>query len=141
MYSFGGRRINVSRIDVIEPHLWFEIYPAGSKLVHNFPHWDTGPPSKYEIYQLNLGTMYITNGAFDFLDRRHNIAAGATKLAADIKITAKQNLYAALATSPLFRLRIQDYEPIDVAMRGQFRYTPGVLELTSVSLNGPDLKV
>jgi hypothetical protein len=37
--SLWGRRVKISRIDVTEPHLWFEIYPAGSPLVHNFPHW------------------------------------------------------------------------------------------------------
>src|SRR5438034_2639768 len=57
--SFWGRRINVRRIDVTEPHLYFEVYPAGSKLVHNFPPWNSGPPSKYTIYHLDLGTMYI----------------------------------------------------------------------------------
>src|ERR1700682_4848795 len=30
--SFWGRKINVSRIDVIQPHLYFENYPAGSEL-------------------------------------------------------------------------------------------------------------
>src|SRR5438067_1954314 len=25
--SLWGRKVNVSRVDVIEPHLWFEIYP------------------------------------------------------------------------------------------------------------------
>src|SRR5882762_4701097 len=68
--SFWGRRINVGRIDVIEPHLYFEIYPEGSKLAHNFPHWSSEKKSRNEIYQLDLGKLYITGGAFDFLDRR-----------------------------------------------------------------------
>src|SRR5260221_2472417 len=67
--SFWGRRITVSRIDVIKPHLFFEIYPAGSKLVHNFPRWQPGPKSRYDIYNLDLGMMYVTAGGYECLVR------------------------------------------------------------------------
>jgi outer membrane protein assembly complex protein YaeT len=139
--SFWGRRIRVSRIDIEDPHLWFEVYPAGSKLVHNFPHWDSGPKSKYEIYRLEMGQMFIANGTFDFLDRRHDLAATSRQINSQINITSKENLYAGVANSPLFRLRIQNYQPLDVTMRAQFRYTPGVLELTSVALDGQNVKL
>lgn len=139
--SFWGRKINVSRIDVVEPQLFFEVYPAGSKLVHNFPRWNSGPQSKYDIYHLDLGTMYITNGAFDFLDRRHDIAAVTSQITSTIKVTTKEDLYAGIATSPLFRVRIQNYVPFDTDFRAQIRYTPGILELTSVALNGPNMQI
>ena len=139
--SFWGRKIKVSRIDVIEPHLYFELYPAGSKVVHNFPAWNSGPKSKYDIYHLDLGTMYITNGAFEFLDRRHDIAAVAAQITSKINVTTKSDLYAGLATSPLFRMRIQNYVPFDTDFRAQFRYTPGVLELNSVALNGANMRI
>ena len=139
--SFWGRRIKVSRIDVVEPHLFFEIYPAGSKLVHNFPHWNTGPKSKYDIYHLDLGEMFITNGAFDFLDRKHDITAVSRQIASQITITSKEDLYAGVATSPLLRTKIQTYAPFDTDLHAQFRYTPGILELTSVGLNGPNMRV
>lgn len=139
--SFWGRKIKVSRIDVIEPHLYFEVYPAGSKVVHNFPAWNSGPKSKYDIYHLDLGTMYITNGAFEFLDRRHDIAAVAAQITSKINVTTKADLYAGLATSPLFRMRIQNYVPFDTDFRAQFRYTPGVLELNSVALNGANMRI
>ncbi|HYS56023.1 MAG TPA: translocation/assembly module TamB domain-containing protein [Thermoanaerobaculia bacterium] len=139
--SFWGRQISVNRVDIVEPHLFFEIYPAGSKLVHNFPHWNPGPKGRYDIYHLSLHKMFITQGGFDFLDRRHNIAAGATNIASTVDVTG-QDVYAGTGSSPLLRVRIQDYEPFDMNMRGQFRYAPGVLELQSVALNGgPDLKV
>lgn len=140
--SFWGRRISVGRIDIVEPMLFFEIYPADSKLVHNFPHWDSGPKGRYEIYRLDMHKMYIVRGAFDFLDRRHNIAADANRIESEIDVTSKTGVYTGTANSPLFRMRIQDYVPFDMNMRGQFRYAPGVLELSSVALDGgPDLKI
>jgi outer membrane protein insertion porin family len=140
--SFWFRRIEIGRVDIVEPHLWFEIFPAGSPLVHNFPHWQSGPPSSYEIYHLDLGTMYVKNGAFEFKDRRHDISAVATQLASTIKVTSKEDLYDGTAASPSMTLRIQDYEPVQVAMRGGFRYSPNVLDLSSIALDGgPDLQV
>src|SRR5579859_5839580 len=139
--SFWGRKIKVSRIDVVEPRLYFEIYPAGSKLAHNFPQWNAGPKSRYDIYHLDLGTMFITNGAFDFLDRRHDLAAVASPITSQVNVTTKEDLYAGIASSPLLHVRIQNYVPFDTDLRAQFRYTPGVLELTSVALNGPNMAI
>ncbi len=139
--SFLGRKITVSRVDVVEPHLYFEVYPAGSKLVHNFPQWNSGPKGKYDIYHLNLGTLFIANGAFDFLDRRHDIAAAIEQITSKIDVTSKEDLYAGVASSPLFRTRIQNYVPFDTDFRAKIRYTPGVLELTSVAMNGPNMRI
>jgi translocation and assembly module TamB len=140
--SFWGRKIRVGRIDVVEPHLNFEVYPAGSRLVHNFPHWQSGPPSRFEIYHLDLGTMFITHGVFEMLDRAHQLSAVATDLSSTIKVTSKEDLYAGIASSPSMTVRIQDYEPFSAAMRGEFRVTPGALDLQSLALEGgPDLRV
>src|SRR5438445_1684178 len=98
--SFWGREISVNRVDIVEPHLFFEVYPAGSKLVHNFPHWNTGPKSRYELHNLTIHRLYIMRGAFDFLDRRHNIAAGATSIASTVDVTG-QDLYAGTGSSPM----------------------------------------
>ena len=139
--SFWGRQISVNRVDIDEPRLFFEIYPAGSKLVHNFPHWNPGPKSAYEMYHLTIHKLYITSGGFEFLDRRHNIAAGAQQIASTVDVTG-QDVYSGIVNSPLLRVRIQDYVPFDMNMRGQFRYSPGVLDLRSIALNGgPDLRV
>lgn len=134
--SFWGRTIAVSRIDVIQPHLFFEIYPAGSKLGHNFPHWESGPRSKYDIYHLDLGTMYVTGGGFDFLDRRHDFAGTATDLATQIDIASVSGMYQGTVTSPLVHLRLQNYAPFDLDLRGQYRYTPNSLELRSIAMRG-----
>jgi len=138
--SLWGRSVKISRVDVTEPHLWFEIYPAGSPLVHNFPHWQSGPPSKNEIVHLDLGTMYVANGAFNFLDRKHTIAANASGLASTIKVTLAENVYAGTFNSPALNVRIQDYVPFDLNLRGGFRYTPNVLVLNSVALRGTDIE-
>jgi len=134
--SFWGRKISVGRIDVVQPALFYEVYGAGAPLAHNFPHWQSGAKSRYEIYHLDLGTMYVTHGAFDFTDRRHNLAADANEITSTIRVTAKEDLYAGIATTPHVVFRIQDYVPFTVGMRGEFRYTPNVLDLQSVALDG-----
>jgi outer membrane protein assembly complex protein YaeT len=140
--SFWGRRIGVDRVDIVEPRINFEVFPAGAPLVHNFPHWQSGPPSKYEIYHLDLGTMYVKNGTFEFNDRRHNVGALAAAIDSTIKVTSKEDLYAGTISSPLLTVRIQDYVPFNTAMRGEFRYSPNVLDLRSVALDGgKDMKV
>ena len=138
--SMWGRKVTISRVDVTEPHLWFEIYPAGAPLVHNFPHWQSGPRSKYEIVHLDLGTMYVTNGAFNFLDRKHTVAADATGLTSKIIVTLAENVYAGTFSSPKLNVRIQDYVPFDVDLRGGFRFTPNVLVLNSVALRGRNIE-
>ena len=140
--SFWGRKIGVGRVDVVDPHLYFEIYPDGAKLTHNFPKWNSGPPSRYEIYHLDLGKLYIARGAFDFLDRRHDITAVATNITSTINVTSQEDLYAGILSSPQFTLRIQDYLPVTMNMRGKFRFTPDNLELQSLALEGNrDLRI
>jgi len=140
--SFWGRSITVDRVDLSEPQLFFEIYPSGSALLHNFPHWNAGPKSRYEMVHLDIHKLFIEDGGFDFLDRRHNVAADSNHIAAVVNVTSKQNLYAGSGSSPLVRVRIQDYVPFDMNMRAQFQYTPGILALQSVALDGgPDLKM
>lgn len=131
--SFVGRNVKVGRVDVREPRLWFEILPDGT---HNFPKWKTGPKRRFEIVHVELGQLFITDGAFGFNDRKHDIAALAQKIESTITITRAENLYAGIMHSPIVRMRLQDYEPFDVDMRGGFRYTPGVLALQSVALRG-----
>jgi outer membrane protein insertion porin family len=137
--SFWGRKINVSRIDIIGPHLYFEVYPAGSKLVHNFPKWASGPKSRYDIVHLDLGTMYVTGGAFDFLDRKHDLAVAASNMTSQINVTGAEDVYAGTVASTLVRMRVQDYAPFDLDLRGQFRYTDNALELQSVAMRGDGL--
>ena len=139
--SFWGRKIRVGRVDLIQPRMSFEVFPAGGKFAHNFPHWQSGPKSRYEIYHLDLGVMQVTNGTFEFVDHRHNITSIARQITSTIDVTSKEDLYAGVMNSPAAEIRIQDYVPFTVAMRAQFRYTPNVLDLQSVALEGgPDLR-
>jgi outer membrane protein assembly complex protein YaeT len=131
--SFWSRRVKVDRVDVIQPNLWFEIFPDGT---HNFPKWKSGPKRPREIVRLDIGTLYIRNGAFSFNDRKHDIVAVAHDIDSDVKVTRAEGLYEGLMNSPLVRVRLQDYEPFDVNLRGGFRYTPGVLALRSIALKG-----
>jgi outer membrane protein assembly complex protein YaeT len=131
--SFWGRRVKVDRVDVIQPNLWFEIFPDGT---HNFPKWKSGPRRPREIVHLDIGELFVKNGAFSFNDRKHQIVAVAHDIDSNITVTRAEDLYEGLMTSPLVRVRIQDYEAFDVDMRGGFRYTPGVLALRSIALKG-----
>ncbi|MCU1347305.1 MAG: putative protein involved in outer rane biosis, partial [Acidobacteria bacterium] len=137
--SFWGRQIRVDRVDVVDPALFFEVFPAGSKLVHNFPHWTSGPKSRYEIYHLDLEKMFVKNGSFEFLDRRHDMTVTTAGLASEINVTGAEDIYEGVATSPKLHVRIQDFVPFDLDMRTGFRYTPNVLQLKSVALSGPDM--
>jgi translocation and assembly module TamB len=140
--SFWGRKIRVGRVDVVEPHLFFEIYPTGAKLTHNFPHWNSGPKSRYEIYHLDLGDLNVQRGAFELLDRRHTITAAANDITSTIHVLSTEDLYTGVLSSPQFTLNIQDYLPIRAALRTQFRFTPDNLALQSVALEGGnDLRV
>jgi outer membrane protein assembly complex protein YaeT len=134
--SFWGRKIRVGRVDLVEPHLYFEIYPTGAKLTHNFPHWNSGPKSRFEIYHLDLGNLFVQHGAFELLDRRHTITAAAANITSTINVTSTEDLYAGVLSSPQFTLNIQDYLPIRAALRTQFRFTPDNLALQSVALEG-----
>lgn len=134
--SFWGRDIRVSRVEIRDPQLNFEIFPAGAPLVHNFPHWNAGPKSRYEIVHLTIGTLHATGGAMNFLDRRHDIAATTVGLTSVVNISRAGDVYEGVATSPRLSIRIQDYVPIDLDLRGGFRYTPGVLALNSIALRG-----
>ena len=133
--SFWSRRVKVDRIDIRDPFIWFEIFPDGR---HNFPKWKPSPPRRwrFEIVRLDFDKMYITGGAFGFNDRKHDIAALAQKIDSTLTVTRAEGRYEGTMTSPLVRMRIQDYLPFDVTMRGGFRYTPGVLALDSVALQG-----
>ncbi|HEY2091725.1 MAG TPA: outer membrane protein assembly factor BamA [Thermoanaerobaculia bacterium] len=139
--SFWGRTVKVTRVDVRDPHLYFEVFPAGSKLVHNFPHWQTGPKSKYDIYHLDIGKLFVTGGAFQFLDRRHDVAAAATDIRSEIDVTSAEDLYSGIATSPRLNVRIQNYKPFDLDLRGGFRFTPDNLTLNSIALRGRDMQL
>jgi Outer membrane protein/protective antigen OMA87 len=140
--SFWGRKIKVDRIDIVDPHLYFEIYPEGSKLAHNFPRWSSEPQSRSEIYHLDLGKLYITGGAFEFLDRRSGITAAANDITSTINVTAKEDLYTGVLNSPQFALNLKNALPIRAALRAQLRFTPDNLDLQSVALDGgPDLRI
>ena len=134
--SFWQRNIRIGRVDVRDPKLFFEVFPQGSKLTHNFPHWQSGPRSKYEIVHIDINKLFIANGEFSFLDRRHDVEAVSKNIASEITVTRAEDLYEGIMTSSLLRVRLQDYEPFDVDLRGGFRYTPGVLALKSVALKG-----
>ncbi|HEX2120199.1 MAG TPA: hypothetical protein VHL59_01025, partial [Thermoanaerobaculia bacterium] len=134
--SFWRRQVKVGRVDIHDPRLWFEVFPQGSALTHNFPKWKTGPKRRYEIVRLEIGQLFITSGAFAFLDRKRDIEAVATKIDSRVTITRAENLYAGILNSPLMRVRVQEYEPFDVDLRGGFRYTPGVLALQSLAMKG-----
>ncbi|HET7712293.1 MAG TPA: translocation/assembly module TamB domain-containing protein, partial [Thermoanaerobaculia bacterium] len=134
--SFWGRRVRVGRVDIRTPRLFFEVFPAGAQLTHNFPRWQPPKRGKYEIYRLDLGRLFITEGGFEFLDRRHDIAATAVNISSQVQVTSAEGLYAGVMNSPRLRLRIQEYLPLDLEMRGGFRYTPGVLALQSIALRG-----
>lgn len=131
--SFWGRNVNVDRVDIRDPQFFFEILPDGS---HNFPRWKTGPKRSYEIVHVDIGKLFITNGIFSFNDRKHDIELVAQKMSSTVTVTRAKDLYEGIMTSPQVSVRIQEYAPFDIDLRGGFRYTPGTLALRSIALKG-----
>jgi outer membrane protein assembly complex protein YaeT len=131
--SFWSRRVKVGRVDIKDPHMWFEILPNGT---HNFPKWKTGPKARFEIVRLDLNKLFVTGGEFVFLDRKHDLAAHSIGISSEVTVTRAEGLYAGSMTSPRVRVRLQDYEQFDLDLRGGFRYTPGILALNSIALRG-----
>ena len=138
--SFWGRRVRLGRVDIRDPKLFVEVYPAGAPLIHNFPRWKTGPPRKYEIARVDIKKMFITGGGLEFLDRRHDIKATIEGMASEVTPTFSEQIYEGFAESPRTVIRLQDYEPIVTTLRGGFRYEPGSLELKSIALHGDRLQ-
>ena len=135
--SFRSRRVRVGRVDIRDPQVWFEIFPDGT---HNFPKWKSGPKSPREILRIDIGSLFVTNGLFGFLDRKHDIEATAHRITSRVDVTRAEGLYEGIMTSTQMRVRLQDFLPFDVAMRGGFRYTPGTLALRSVALEGKGIR-
>ncbi len=140
--SFWQRKINVGRVDVRDPALFFEVMPAGSTITHNFPRWKRTPPRrfKYQITRLDIQKMYVTGGRFDFFDRRHDIYANLQQVSSEITPIFRQGIYAGEAFSPKLSVRIKDYEPFDLNLRGGFHYKPGSLELKTIALRGEGIE-
>ncbi|HKR66297.1 MAG TPA: outer membrane protein assembly factor BamA [Thermoanaerobaculia bacterium] len=85
---------------------------------------------------IDIGTLFVDNGAFSFNDRKHDITAVILKIGSRVNVTRAEDLYEGIMNSPLVRVRLQDYAPFDLNLRGGFRYTPGVLALRSIALEG-----
>jgi outer membrane protein insertion porin family len=134
--SFWTRHVRVSRVDIRGPHIWFEVMPEGAPVTHNFPIWKPGVKRRFEIYRLDIGRLFISGGEFSFNDRRRDLVAVATNIDSEVAITRAEGMYEGIMQSPLVRVRLQEYEPFDVDMRGGFRYTPGTLAIQSVALRG-----
>ena len=134
--SFWGRRVKVDHVDLVDPIFRFEVFPEGAALVHNFPKWQPAKRSRYEIYRLEIGTLHVKNGTFDFNDRRHKVTALTRGITSQVQITLAKGVYEGTMSSPATRLTLQDYQPIDLTLNGAFRYTPGALALKSVALKG-----
>lgn len=134
--SFLKRHIQVGRVDIRDPHVNFEVFPEGAPLSHNFPDWKSSPPSKYEITRVDVSKLFIDNLGFDFNDRRHQIVVNIGRLSSEVTPTVGLQTYSGLAQSPSVTVRIQDYLPFQLALRGGFRYLPGSLELKSIALKG-----
>jgi|GEM_PF-292433 len=134
--SFLQRRVKLGRIDIRDPHLDFEVYPEGAPLSTNFPSWKPSPPSKYEIVRIDASKIFINALAFDFNDRRHQIIVNIAGLNSEVTPTQRLQNYAGTAEHAQATIRIQDYLPFQVGLRGGFLYVPGSLELKSIALRG-----
>jgi outer membrane protein assembly complex protein YaeT len=133
--SFWQRRVRLGVVEIIDPSMNFEVFREGP-LTHNFPSWQRSAPRRYEITRVEVSRLVVRNGAFEFLDRRHEVTANITRIASDITPLIRRGIYSGTMASPSVVLNIQDYEPITTDMRGGFHYSPGALQLKSIALRG-----
>lgn len=134
--SFWNRQIRLGLIEVRDPRVYFEIFPYGQELLHNWPTWKRSPPRRYEITRVDIAKLLVLRGAFQMLDHRHDLEAQVTDLAADVDPAFRQGIYEGIGQSSSVSLRIKDYEPLDLSLRGGFYYRPGSLSFQSVALRG-----
>lgn len=135
--SFWSRIVKIGRVDVRDPKIFFEIFPESAALEHNFPKWIARKtPPRFEIARVDISKMFVVGGAFEFLDRRHDVTANLTGLSAEVNPTFREQIYEGVASAPSMVVRIQDYQPFTVDLKGGFYYRPGSLALRSVALRG-----
>ncbi|MHB0969159.1 MAG: translocation/assembly module TamB domain-containing protein [Thermoanaerobaculia bacterium] len=138
--SFWQRVIRLGRVDVRDARINFEVFPEGSELMHNFPKWKRSAPRRYEITRLEISKMFVTGTSFEFNDRRHDVYALTSGLAAEVTPKFRKSIYEGFANNGSVMLRIQDYQPVTLDLRGGFYYRPGSLSLRSVALRGRGLE-
>ncbi|HYM62583.1 MAG TPA: translocation/assembly module TamB domain-containing protein [Thermoanaerobaculia bacterium] len=138
--SFWRRKLKVGRIDIVDPQVFLEIYPEGAPVFNNVPYWRPEPQSRHEIVHLELGKMFVTGGLFGFLDQRHDIGIRAAGISSELKVSPSGGGYDGSARSPRVTVRIQDYTPFDVALRGNFRSSTNALAVNDVVLEGRDIR-
>ncbi|HXI14021.1 MAG TPA: outer membrane protein assembly factor BamA [Thermoanaerobaculia bacterium] len=131
-----SRNVDLGRIDIRDPKVFFEVFRQGAPLAHNFPSWKRSPPRGYEIVKLDIRKMFISGAALEFLDRRHDIRADVSGIFSEVTPTFSKQIYDGYARGGKVKLKLQQYEPLDLDLRAKFRYIPGILELSSVALNG-----
>lgn len=137
--SLLQRVVEIDRIDIRDPIVHFEVFEEEMALEHNFPQFKSSPPGR-RILRVDISKMFVTGGAFEMLDRRHEIRAMLSGLAAEVTPTISEQIYEGFATAPSLVVQIQDYQPITVDMRGGFLYKPGSLALNSIAMRGRDLQ-
>ena len=138
--SFWNRVIRLGRIELVDPQVFFEVFPEGQTLTHNWPRWKRSPPRRFEITRLEITKLVAGGGLFHFNDRRHDIVGVVSNLSADVDPLFRKGIYEGTATSPTAQVRIKDYEPFDLNLRGGFYYRPGSLSLKSIALRGQGIE-
>jgi len=134
--SFWKRVVKIGRVDVRDAKLFYEVFPESSALDHNFPKWNTGKPRRFEIARIDISKMFITGGAFEMLDKRHDVTVNLEGMSAQVNPTFREQIYEGVGQAPSLTVRIQEYEPFKVDLKGGFFYRPGSLSLKSVALRG-----
>ncbi|MGH9457417.1 MAG: outer membrane protein assembly factor BamA [Thermoanaerobaculia bacterium] len=139
--SFRTRTIHVGRVDVREPRLNVEIFPAGAAHPHNFPRWRRSEPRRTPITRFDVDKMFISGGIVELLDHRHDFQVLARAIASEVDPTIRKGLYTGVATTPSVTIRFRDYAPFTVGMRSDFDYRPGALVLERTIFQGRGMEI
>ncbi|HVT44010.1 MAG TPA: translocation/assembly module TamB domain-containing protein [Thermoanaerobaculia bacterium] len=139
--SFLQRRVRLGHVDIRDPHFYFEVFPEGLPLTHNFPTWKPSGPRRFEIVRVDVSRLFVTGGHFDFLDRRHDIRAEVTGIRSEVIPTIREQIYRGTMVSPEVIVRLQDYRPFSLSLEGSFLYRPGSLDIQKIVMRGRGMDV
>lgn len=139
--SFRTRTIRLGRIDVRGASLNVELFPAGSRLAHNFPSWRRSEPRAFQVARVEADKIWITGAEVELLDHRHDFQIVAGGIQSELTPTIQKSLYVGTATSPNVLFRIKDYEPIRLAMSTSYDYRPGALRIGRTVFRGRGIEL
>jgi hypothetical protein len=139
--SFLQRIVRVGSVEVIGAEVFFEIFPEGAPLDHNWPVWRRAEPRRFQIVRMEMQEIAVRDARFDFLDRRRDLHADLREIDARIDPNVPEGIYTGIGGSRLATIRYAEWDPVAVELRSEFRYVGGRLLLHDARVRGEGMSL